>query len=74
MVGRQDTSRVRGIYIHISGRTEICGLYLVTFPDMLIELEMIDINVDCQSGLVMVGTFLADSFTPHLSRCLTVGS
>ena len=36
------------------GSPETCGLYLVTNPDMLIELEIIENDIDCQSGMVVV--------------------
>ena len=36
------------------GSPETCGLYLVTNPDMLIELEILENDIDCQSGLVVV--------------------
>ena len=36
------------------GREETCGLYLVTNPDMLIEIEIIDLDVDCETGLLVV--------------------
>jgi len=49
------SSKEEGVWEYKSdGRQETCGLYLVTMPDMLVELEIIDLNVDCDSGLVVL--------------------
>ena len=37
------------------GRTETCGLYLVTKPDQLVEITVHQMDVECDSGLVVVG-------------------
>jgi len=36
------------------GRSETCGLYLVTRPDQLVEVTIQDLDVDCDSGLLVV--------------------
>ena len=36
------------------GTDQTCGLYLVTNPDMLIEVEIIQLDVDCDNGLLVV--------------------
>ena len=41
--------------VRSDGRTETCGLYLVTKPDQLLEITLHQIDVDCDSGLVVVG-------------------
>ena len=52
------SSKEEGVWTYTSdGRTETCGLYLVTIPDMVVELEILDMNVDCDSGLVVVRTY-----------------
>ena len=49
------SSKEEGVWTYTSdGRPETCGLYLVTIPDMVVELEILDMNVDCDSGLVVV--------------------
>ena len=49
------SSKEEGVWTYTSdGRSETCGLYLVTIPDMVVELEILDMNVDCDSGLVVV--------------------
>ena len=49
------SSNEEGVWEYVSdGRQETCGLYLVTMPDMLVELEILDMNVDCDTGLVVV--------------------
>ena len=50
------SSKEEGVWEYISdGRSETCGLYLVTMPDMLVQVEIMEMNVDCGSGLVVVG-------------------
>ena len=44
------------------GREETCGLYLVTNPDMLIEIEIIDLDVDCETGLLVVEIYKKNFF------------
>ena len=39
------------------GTDQTCGLYLVTNPDMLIEIEILDLDVDCETGLLVVEIF-----------------
>ena len=39
------------------GTDQTCGLYLVTNPDMLIQVEIIDLDVDCETGLLVVEIF-----------------
>ena len=36
------------------GTDQTCGLYLVTNPDMVIEVEIIQLDVDCDNGLLVV--------------------
>ena len=49
------SSKEEGVWTYTSdGRPETCGLYLVTIPDMVVELEILDMHVDCDSGLVVV--------------------
>jgi len=49
------SSKEEGIWEYKSdGRTETCGLYLVTKPDHLVEITVLDVDVDCDSGLVVV--------------------
>ena len=49
------SSKEEGVWTYTSdGREETCGLYLVTIPDMVVELEILDMNVDCDSGLIVV--------------------
>jgi len=49
------SSKEEGIWEYKSdGRTETCGLYLVTKPDQLVEITLHQIDVDCDSGLVVV--------------------
>ena len=58
------------------GRDQTCGLYLVTNPDMLIQVEIIDLDVDCESGGLLVveikKLFLFGNF--DFLSCLTAGS
>ena len=50
------SSKEEGVWEYISdGRSETCGLYLVTMPDMLVQVDIMEMNVDCGSGLVVVG-------------------
>ena len=49
------SSGEEGVWHYTSdGRAETCGLYLVTMPDMLVEVELLDMDVDCDTGLVVV--------------------
>ena len=49
------SSKEEGVWSYTSdGRQETCGLYLVTIPDMVVELEILDMNVNCEDGLVVV--------------------
>ena len=62
------SSKEEGVWEYKSdGRQETCGLYLVTMPDMLVELEIIDLNVDCDSGLVVVILITRISVVPNSS-------
>ena len=66
------SSKEEGVWTYTSdGREETCGLYLVTIPDMVVELEILDMNVDCDTGLVVVSAhrkvvFNADSFSSQM--------
>ena len=54
------SSNEEGVWEYVSdGRQETCGLYLVTMPDMLVELEIVDMDVDCDTGLVVVSVILS---------------
>lgn len=49
------SSKEEGIWEYKSdGRTETCGLYLVTKPDQLVEITVHQMDVECDSGLVVV--------------------
>lgn len=49
------SSKEEGIWEYKSdGRAETCGLYLVTKPDQLVEITVHQMDVDCDSGLVVV--------------------
>jgi len=49
------SSKEEGIWEYKSdGRTETCGLYLVTKPDQVVEITVHQVDVDCDSGLVVV--------------------
>ena len=51
------SSGEEGVWHYTSdGRAETCGLYLVTMPDMLVEVELLDMDVDCDTGLVVVSS------------------
>ena len=53
------SSNEEGVWEYVSdGRQETCGLYLVTMPDMLVELEIVDMDVDCDTGLVVVSVII----------------
>ena len=53
------SSNEEGVWEYVSdGREETCGLYLVTMPDMLVELEIVDMDVDCDTGLVVVSLII----------------
>ena len=70
------SSKEEGVWSYTSdGRQETCGLYLVTIPDMVVELEILDMNVNCEDGLVVVRRERSSSlFISSSSRCLTAGS
>ena len=44
------------------GTDQTCGLYLVTNPDMLIEVEIIQLDVDCDNGLLVVEILISALF------------
>ena len=48
------TSMIIYPLIRSDGRTETCGLYLVTKPDQVVEITVHQVDVDCDSGLVVV--------------------
>jgi len=49
------SSKEEGVWEYKSdGRTETCGLYLVTKPDQRVEITLHQVDVDCDSGLVVV--------------------
>jgi len=49
------SSKEEGVWEYISdGRSETCGLYLVTMPDMLVQVDIMEMSVDCSSGLVVL--------------------
>ena len=48
------TSMILHPLIRSDGRTETCGLYLVTKPDQVVEITVHQVDVDCDSGLVVV--------------------
>ena len=49
------SSSEEGVWEYTSdGRDLTCGLYLVTHPDMLIQIDIIDLDVDCETGLLVV--------------------
>ena len=49
------SSKEEGVWEYVSdGRDETCGLYLVTLPDLMVEVELLQLDVDCDSGLVVV--------------------
>ena len=49
------SSSEEGVWEYRSdGRDQTCGLYLVTNPDMLIQIEIIELDVDCESGGLLV--------------------
>ena len=49
------SSSEEGVWEYTSdGRDLTCGLYLVTHPDMLIQVEIIELDVDCDTGLLVV--------------------
>lgn len=53
------SSKEEGVWEYISdGRSETCGLYLVTMPDMLVQVDIMEMSVDCSSGLVVVRGFV----------------
>ena len=71
------SSKEEGVWSYTSdGRQETCGLYLVTIPDMVVELEILDMNVNCEDGLVVVRDKERSSslFILSSSRCLMAGS
>ena len=51
------SSSEEGVWEYTSdGTDQTCGLYLVTNPDMLIEIEILHLDVDCENGLLVVET------------------
>ncbi|KAK3095817.1 hypothetical protein FSP39_019604 [Pinctada imbricata] len=65
-----------GVYTFLSdGKEGVCGFYLISSPDEIIEIEFIDFEVDCESGgLVAVvdgwelnGNFFPSESDHHLS-------
>ena len=49
------SSSEEGVWEYSSdGTDQTCGLYLVTHPDMLIQVEIIELDVDCDTGLLVV--------------------
>ena len=72
------SSGEEGVWQYTSdGRAETCGLYLVTMPDMLVEVELLDMDVDCDSGLVVVSSGAGvegEVVFTECCRCLTAGS
>ena len=49
------SSREESSWVYRSdGRMETCGLYLVSQPDMRIQVTVEQLEVDCSSGLVLV--------------------
>ena len=68
------SSKEEGVWTYTSdGRQETCGLYLVTIPDMVVELEILDINVDCDNGLLVVrGYERSSSYIVHIYLLLDV--
>lgn len=51
------SSSEEGVWEYTSdGTDQTCGLYLVTNPDMLIEIEILHLDVDCDNGLLVVET------------------
>ena len=53
------SSSEEGVWKYTSdGTDQTCGLYLVTSPDMLIQVEILDLDVDCDNGLLVVFIFI----------------
>ena len=49
------SSKEEGVWEYVSdGKQETCGLYLVTLPDLIVEVEILEMDVDCDNGLVVV--------------------
>ena len=39
------------------GSPNVCGLYFISPPESLVEIEFTSVNVDCQTGLAVVRFF-----------------
>ena len=73
------SSSEEGVWEYTSdGTDQTCGLYLVTNPDMFIQVEIIDLDVDCESGGLLVveikKLFISLFGYFDFLSCLTAGS